>query len=198
MKYTKLFSLVTASAIALSFAGNISKIQQSSIVNAANKYTFSKGTYKVGKQIKPGRYIIKATNGFGNVSSSGAKKTNDFVVLLSDGNDKTLVYPNSYTVDLTKNEKIKVQNLNQINLTKISTKKKYCSVLPAGQWKAGRDFKPGKYTIKAIIGEGNNLSDNFSSKNWINKILGTKNDKSTGQVTQTKVVLKKVQSWTQT
>ncbi|RMC57940.1 hypothetical protein F5ESL0260_03770 [Lactobacillus sp. ESL0260] len=59
------------------------------------------------------------------MSSSGAKKTNNFVVLLRDGNDKTLVYPNSHKIELTENKKNKVQNLNQINLTRVSTKKKY-------------------------------------------------------------------------
>lgn len=79
------------------------------------------------------------------MSSSGAKKTNNFVVLLRDGNDKTLVYPNSHKIELTENKKNKVQNLNQINLTRVSTKKKYRSLLPVGQWRAGRDFKSRKY-----------------------------------------------------
>lgn len=72
-------------------------------VNNAQAVTLGAGQYKVGEQIKPGRYIIKAVNGSGNLSSGNG----NINVILGQQADNTEGQVDSYTTNLKKSTEIK-------------------------------------------------------------------------------------------
>ncbi|WP_251548269.1 hypothetical protein [Limosilactobacillus caecicola] len=140
----------------------------------ATQTTLGSGEFKVGKDIKPGRYTITAQSGSGNVTGS-----NDLNIILGDSTDDDLGQIDSYTMDLKKGAKVKIDGIEATDFTPV-TKRSYQKNLKAGQWVVGKDIKPGRYTIKATAGSGN-----LSSDKGINEILGTDADSDLGQVTKT-------------
>lgn len=153
-------------------------------VNNAQAVTLGAGQYKVGEQIKPGRYIIKAVNGSGNLSSGNG----NINVILGQQADNTEGQVDSYTTNLKKGTEIKIEGINQTSFIPVAVaSRKYLTQLSAGQWIVGKDIKTGRYKIIATAGSGN-----FSSNDGdINEILGTSADDSTGQVTSINVNLHK-------
>lgn len=125
--------------------------------------TLSAGTYEVGKDIVPGRYIIKANNGAGNLTSANGSIN----AILTAQPDSTLGVT-SYTTNLTKGMEIKISSIPQTTFTPV-TKRTYQTELGAGTYEVGKDIKPGRYKIVAVSGTGN-LTSKFGS---INEILGT-------------------------
>lgn len=142
--------------------------------NTAQPVTLGAGQYKVGDQIKPGRYVIKAVDGSGNFTSENG----DINVILGQQANNESEQIDSYTTTLKKGTEIKIEGINQTSFTPV-TSRNYLTQLTAGQWVVGKDIKPGRYKIVATAGSGNISSDNGS----INEILGTSADSDTGQVT---------------
>lgn len=140
----------------------------------ATQTTLGSGTYKVGRDIKPGRYTITAQSGSGNVTGS-----NGLNIILGDTTDDDMGQIDSYTMDLKKGAKVKIDDIESTDFTPV-TKRSYQTNLKAGQWVVGKDIKPGRYTIKATAGSGN-----LTSNEGINVILGTDSDSDEGQVTKT-------------
>ncbi|MGX5377615.1 hypothetical protein ACWCL1_05125 [Ligilactobacillus sp. LYQ135] len=142
--------------------------------------TLGAGEYTVGDQIKPGRYVIKAASGSGNLTS----ESGDINVILGQQVDNDMGQVDSYTTNLKKGTKIKISGINQTSFTPV-TSREYLTQLTAGQWVVGKDIKPGRYKVVATAGSGN-----FSSTNGdINEILGTSEDSDAGQVTSVTVQL---------
>lgn len=125
--------------------------------------TLSAGTYEVGKDIVPGRYVIKANSGAGNLTSENGSIN----AILTAQPDPTLGVT-SYTTNLTKGMEIKISSIPQTTFTPV-TKRTYQTELGAGTYEVGKDIKPGRYKIVAVSGMGN-LTSKFGS---INEILGT-------------------------
>lgn len=146
--------------------------------NTAEKVTLGSGTYTVGKDIKPGRYVITSTNGSGNLMSKGS---GDINIILGQSEDDDAGQVTSYTTTLKKDEKIKIDGIQSTLFTPTPSKRSYQTTLTAGKWVVGKDIKPGRYEIKATKGSGNLISDNGD----INEILGTSADSDNGQVTKT-------------
>lgn len=140
----------------------------------ATQTTLGSGTYKVGTDIKPGRYTITTQNGSGNITGS-----NDLNIILGNTTDDDLGQVDSYTTNLKKGSKLEIDGIESTDFTPV-TKRSYQTNLKAGQWVVGKDIKPGRYTIKATSGSGN-----LTSNEGINEILGTESDSDIGQVTQT-------------
>ncbi len=135
--------------------------------------TLGSGTYKVGRDIQPGRYVITATNGSGNLSDD-----NDMNIILGTDEDDDLGQITSYTTYLPKGDKVKVDGIESVSFAPVAKRKKL-TTLSAGQWVVGKDIKPGRYTIKASKGSGNLTDD----QDDINEIIGTSSDDD--QVTHT-------------
>lgn len=150
--------------------------------NTAQPVTLGAGQYKVGDQIKPGRYVIKAVNGSGNFTSEDG----DINVILGQQANNESGQIDSYTTTLKKGTEIKIEGINQTSFTPV-TSRTYLTQLTAGQWLVGKDIKPGHYKIVATAGSGNISSNNGS----INEILGTSANSDTGQVTSINVNLHK-------
>ncbi|BDR60597.1 hypothetical protein [Lactobacillus xylocopicola] len=194
MKAKKTLSLFIASAIALTTGSGIA-ISATNTNVQAKQVTLSKGTYKVSAKgkITPGRYRIESVQGHGVVSSIRKKPAGFFSELIGDAaarNDSS-TYISSYTTDLGKGNKLEFTGTGTYKLIKLSRKRHYRTTLTAGQWKVGRDIKPGKYTFTAITGQGNVATDSYGSKYFFTQLLGTEKKASSGRVTKfTKTLVK--------
>ena len=144
------------------------------IKNTAKAVTLGAGKYKVGRDIKPGRYVIKAVQGSGNLSNSDATIN---VIL---GNDVDSDQVTSFTTNLVKNDKINLDGIESTSFTPTPNKYTYKTQISAGIWLVGRDIKPGRYVIRPLKGSGNLMSD--GSDDDLNEILGT--DSDSGQVSK--------------
>lgn len=142
--------------------------------NTGKAVTLGAGKYKVGRDIKQGRYIIKAEQGSGNLSNSDASIN----IILGQESDDTQV--TSFTTNLVKGDKIDIQGIESTSFTPTSDKYTFKNQLSAGFWLVGRDIKPGRYVIRAVKGSGNLMSDGGDDD--LNEILGT--TASDGQVTK--------------
>ncbi|WEV37692.1 hypothetical protein [Lactobacillus sp. ESL0677] len=157
--------------------------------NTAKAVTLTAGSHKVGKEIKPGRYIIKAMSGNGNLFSSHSPNDRDINVILGTTEDDTWMRLPSYTTDLIKGEKIKLDGIESTKLTPTSDQRTFRTTLTAGSWTVGKDIEPGDYIIKATRGTGNIFSDNADDD--INEILAKHPQKSYGQVSKLSAELTK-------
>lgn len=149
--------------------------------NTAVAKTLNAGTFKVGTDIKPGRYVVKATSGSGNFTNDSG----DINAILGTTVDNTLGQVDSYTVDLKKNDNIKLSGIESADFTPTPSKRTFKTDLTAGNWEVGKDIKAGRYVITATQGSGNLTTDDGD----VNEILGTTKDSSTGQVTKVTVNL---------
>ncbi|ALC08151.1 hypothetical protein [Lactiplantibacillus plantarum] len=163
-----------------STAKSSSKKKQAVEKNTAKAVTLGAGTYKVGRDIQPGRYVIRAKTGSGNVSGD-----NDLNLILGTTVDNSLGQVDSYTTDLKKNAEVKLENLQSVTFTPTPSKRSFKTTLSAGDWVVGKDIKAGRYEITALQGSGNLTTDDGD----LNEILGTTSDKDAGQVTKVNVDL---------
>ena len=145
------------------------------VKNTAKAVTLGAGKYKVGRDIKPGRYVIKAVKGSGNLSNS------DFTINVILGNDANGDRLTSFTTNLVKNDKIKIDWIESTSFTPAPDKYTYKTKISAGIWLVGLDIKPGRYVIRPIKGRGNLISEDGSDDN-LNEILGKDTEK--GQVSK--------------
>ena len=145
------------------------------VKNTAKAVTLGAGKYKVGRDIMPGRYVIKAVKGSGNLSNS------DFTINVILGNDDKGDQLTSFTTNLVKNDKIKLDWIESTSFTPTPDKYTYKTKISAGIWLVGLDIKPGRYVIRPIKGRGNLISEDGSDDN-LNEILGKDTEK--GQVSK--------------
>ena len=135
------------------------------VKNTAKAVTLGAGKYKVGRDIKPGRYVIKAVKGNGNLSNS------DFTINVILGKNVKSDQVTSFTTNLIKNDKIKLDWIESTSFTPTPDKYTYKTKLSAGIWLVGLDIKPGRYVIRPIKGRGNLISED-GSDDKLNEILG--------------------------
>lgn len=159
------------------------KSSQPKETNTAKAVTLGAGKYKVGRDIKPGRYLIKANSGSGNLTNSDGSIN---IILGTEANDTGQV--TSYTVTLPEGDKIKIDGIESTSFLPVK-KYKYLTSLTAGFWAVGRDIKPGRYIIKAASGNGNLISNNAADDDNINTILSTSPDSDIGEVSKITVDL---------
>lgn len=177
-KATKLIAisaLTLFTACSATLAVNQPAIQVQTVKAAAKETTLGSGTYKVGTDIKPGRYVITSQSGSGNMSDS-----EDMNIILGDTVDDGLGQVTSYTTNLPKGDKVKIDGIEAVNFKPVNSRS-YKTTLSAGSWVVGKDIKPGRYTIKCTEGSGNLTSDDGD----INEIIGTSTDEDSGQITKT-------------
>ncbi|WP_057735653.1 hypothetical protein [Liquorilactobacillus uvarum] len=178
------FGLTTVLACSMASATFIGvSLRNTDVVYAkAQQVTLGAGTFKVGKtkDIKPGRYIIKTTNGSGNISDS----TGNINIILGQTTDNDSGQIDSYTTTLKKGDNVKIEGIEATSFAPAG-KRTYQTQLNAGDWIVGKDIKPGSYVITALQGSGNIGTDDGD----VNEILGTTSDSDAGQVTKVTVNL---------
>ncbi|HIZ52791.1 MAG TPA: hypothetical protein IAA20_02475 [Candidatus Enterococcus avicola] len=138
--------------------------------------------WEVGQDIKPGVYNISTTTGSGNLSSDGASEMN---IILGTTPDPDMGQLSNYRVILKKGEALEISGIPSVHFEAAQFSKPVKSgQLSAGDYKVGRDIKPGRYTISLVEGSGNISTDDGS----LNEILDTDTDMG---VTKTTVRLHK-------
>lgn len=150
-----------------------SSVQKKSTEPMGKLVTLGAGKFTVGKDIKPGRYVITTNSGDGNLSDD-----NDMNVILSSQSGSSSDGVDSYTTTLPKGDKVEISGIDSTTFTPVK-KRTYKTLLGAGQWEVGKDIKPGHYVITSTQGSGNISTDDGD----INEILGKTKDSDTGQVT---------------
>ena len=137
---------------------------------AAYVKNLGKGTWKAGKDLKPGRYIITAKSGSGNiVIGMGTDRfVNEVLSSKSNGYSVTKIATN-----IKSGDKIKISGLKKVTFTKVSSVRK--KTLYTGHWTAGADLKPGRYTITAKSGTGN-LVIGMGTDRFVNEVLTAKDE----------------------
>ncbi|MFP7153892.1 hypothetical protein [Weissella paramesenteroides] len=191
----KKFLLLSATALTVSAFGT-AMIDTGVVGNSQNaiyakKYKPNKAVttdletgsgWLVGQDIKPGVYNISTSTGSGNLSSDGASELN---IILGTAPDPEIGQLSNYRVILKKGEAIEISGIPSVHFEAAQFSKPVSSgQLSAGDYKVGRDIKPGRYTISLVEGSGNISTDDGS----LNEILDT--DTSMG-VTKTTVSLHK-------
>lgn len=118
----------------------------------------------VGEDIKAGTYDLSTTTGSGNVTSNGSGDLN--IILGSDASSDIGQLSNYRTI-LKKGEYINISGIPSVHFEAADTSHRIKQgQLSAGEYKIGRDIKPGRYTISLVEGTGN-ISTNDGSLNEI-------------------------------
>lgn len=133
--------------------------------NTAKAVTLGAGKYKIGRDIKPGRYVIRALKGSGNISNSDASIN---IILGTTADDDQIT---SFTTNLQKGDKLDISGIESTSFKPV-TKYSFQKSLSAGNWLVGRDIKPGRYVIKPVTGSGNLISEGSEDED-LNEILST-------------------------
>lgn len=136
--------------------------------------TLGAGTWTVGKDIKPGIYVLTTAAGSGNITSDYSD-IDDINIILSSSIEDADSEVTNYRAILSKGQEIKIEGLQNVNfqvdnpLGNAGTEK-YIS----GQYIIGVDIKPGRYQIDADLGSGNIMTDDGE----VNEILSTDPDEN--------------------
>lgn len=188
----KKFIAVSAVALVLGYAStNLLSEGVSNYAVYAKKYAPNKAVttdlttgsdWIVGEDIKAGTYDLSTTTGSGNVTSNGS---GDLNIILGSDSSSDIGQLSKYRTILKKGESINISGIPSVHFEAADTSHRIKQgQLSAGEYKIGRDIKPGRYTISLVEGTGN-ISTNDGS---LNEIFDT--DTSMG-VTQTTVRLHK-------
>lgn len=144
--------------------------------SSAKEKTLSTGTFEVGKDINPGRYVCKSLGGAGNfvVEKGGVPTVNEILDPSGKNGVKTV------TCNLTKGESIKISSIKKVKFTPAETK--ISDKLSAGTWEVGVDIKPGRYVAKVKHGSGNFVV-NDNGVPTVNEILDASGENGVKTVT---------------
>lgn len=122
--------------------------------SSAQLTTLGAGTFTVGQDVAPGRYVITCPEGeSGNISASSAKDPLALNEIL--GTALGLGVP-SVTTDLTDGEEIKISGLSAVTFTPATTELR--TSLSAGDWEVGLDVEAGNYIVTPAAGESGNFA----------------------------------------
>ncbi|MCL2491130.1 MAG: hypothetical protein FWF36_10530 [Propionibacteriaceae bacterium] len=131
--------------------------------------TLGAGTFTVGTDLQPGRYVITPGQGQqGNISVTSATdplKVNEIL-----GTAYGIGVP-SVTTDLAQGDQVQIQGMSGVVFTPAETQ--MSDTLTTGQWEVGLDIAPGRYVATPADGEQGNLYVDGSG--WmakVNEILG--------------------------
>lgn len=148
---------------------NITQIKK--LNQSGQSTTLGNGTWKVGRDIKPGHYMLTTQEGSGNISTDGSDHDIDVNIILASQAEaaEETNYLTQYETYLYEGAEIEISDLSSVQFTAIRKGKDINKgTLCAGDYMVGLDIKPGRYKIKAIQGSGNLSSD----KGTVNEIFG--------------------------
>jgi hypothetical protein len=136
----------------------------------AVKTDLSSGHWRVGTDIPPGRYVISAVRGTGNISSlkrDGSRGINEiFSAYLTTG-----LRVGTVTTDLEVNEIITIEHLGNVSFVPAATGLR--TTVSSGTWIVGIDIPAGSFTLtNARAGEQGAVSILTGDTVTRNEILG--------------------------
>jgi len=137
--------------------------------SAAQETTLGAGTFTVGEDVPPGRYVI-APQGeqSGNLTATDADGALDINEVLGDAMGMGVP---SVTDTLAEGTQIEISGLSAVTFTPAETEAS--NTLTTGDWVAGLDIEPGDYVVTPAKGQSGNfiIYDEFGLPKT-NEILG--------------------------
>lgn len=148
--------------------------------STAEQTTLGAGTFTVGEDVPPGRYVIEPGAGqSGNLSASSEEDPLAINEIL--GGEAGFGVP-SVTSTLTEGEQLEISGLSEVTFTPAETELR--STLTAGDWVVGLDIAAGDYVATPADGETGNF---VVYDDWglpaTNEILGADDGFSVPEVT---------------
>lgn len=127
--------------------------QQTRDNSSAKATTLGAGTFTVGKDVAPGRYVITPKGGqSGNLNTTEPDGMLGINEILGDAMGMGVP---SVTSTLEKGTKIEVSGLSSVKFTPAKTKLR--TTLTAGDWVVGQDIKAGDYVAKPAGDQSGNF-----------------------------------------
>lgn len=136
--------------------------------SSAELKSLSPGTFEVGKNLKPGRYVFSST-GSGNFTiydSGGSLYVNE---ILTDDTAYELAVP-TVTADVIEGDKIEISGMESVRCNPAKTELSLS--LSTGYWVVGLDINPGTYDVTPKKDESGNFIVYSGGKTKTNEILG--------------------------
>lgn len=146
-------------------------IEEPVYVNTAEKAELFSGTFVVGEDITPGRYVITCDSGNGNlfIYDNGMPLINE--ILAASAGDFGV---SKVETDILSGQEIEISGLDKVNFTPSEVSLK--TTLPAGIHLVGRDVPAGSYIATTKSGSGNFFVYGKSGLPEVNEILGAEDD----------------------
>lgn len=129
-------------------AGEIEEIETldySHLMNQGEAVTLDEGVHEVGKDIEPGRYVITADSGYGNIFVKNEENRGGFNETLAGESDSREGQATRIVGFLDEGYSIEIANFENVNFTPYETAS--VETIFPGQWVAGEDFPAGVYDI---------------------------------------------------
>ena len=140
--------------------------------SSAELTTLFAGTFTVGIDIPPGRYVI-TSDGSGIVAVFNGGRSVFAEILNPDAIPTNHGVP-SATIDVEEGQEIRIEHINNVIFTPATTQ--ISNVLTAGDWVVGLDILPGTYNVSPTYENNSGHFVVFSAQNpnrsVVNEILG--------------------------
>lgn len=139
---------------------------------SAKLTTLFAGTFTVGTDIPPGRYVITSdSSGSFFVREKSGSIIIDTTLIGDDSEPHTGGVP-SITTDIKEGQEIEISGINNVTFTPAVTQ--MSTVLTAGDWIVGLDIPPGVYNAFPTYEEaGNFFVRSAQGRSIVNEILNT-------------------------
>ncbi|PMD70294.1 hypothetical protein CBP76_07305 [Companilactobacillus nuruki] len=181
-----LLSSIAAVTLSTTFLGTsgltFNPTQETVVYAKAKQATLIPGSYKVGSELKPGRYTITSSDGSsGNISSMPKKSLHGDTINEILGSETDMSQVPSVTATLAKGDKVKIEGLTSATFTPVKKRnKKNNTALATGSWIVGKDIKKGKYTVTPVDGQSGNfiVIPKSTFGDTTNEVLGGDTDMS--------------------
>lgn len=123
----------------------IETLDYSHLMNQGEAVTLDEGVHEVGKDIEPGRYVITADSGYGNIFVKNEENRGGFNETLAGESDSREGQATRIVGFLDEGYSIEIANFENVNFTPYETAS--VETIFPGQWVAGEDFPAGVYDI---------------------------------------------------
>ena len=123
----------------------IETLDYSHLMNQGEAVTLDEGMHEVGKDIEPGRYVITADSGYGNIYVKNEEERGGFNETLAGESDS----PEGQTTEIVgffdEGYSVEIANFENVYFTPYETVS--VETIFPGQWVAGEDFPAGVYDV---------------------------------------------------
>ena len=114
-------------------------------MNQGEAVTVDEGVHEVGKDIEPGRYVITADSGYGNIYVKNEENRGGFSETLAGESDSREGQATKIVGFLDEGYSVEITNFENVNFTPYETVS--VETIFPGQWVAGEDFPAGVYDV---------------------------------------------------
>ena len=123
----------------------IENLDYSHLMNQGEAVTVDEGVHEVGKDIEPGRYVITADSGYGNIYVKNEENRGGFSETLAGESDSREGQATKIVGFLDEGYSVEITNFENVNFTPYETVS--VETIFPGQWVAGEDFPAGVYDV---------------------------------------------------